>query len=116
MVCCVLYYGVVYCVVCCFVCTVCVVLCCVALRCVIQLAFYVIYCIPCIFEIFPNVKICVKQNTFPTERPYLLLLPVLTLHILWCVCVCVLVVDGGCLAVVIRTGDATLIGTMVELT
>jgi magnesium-transporting ATPase (P-type) len=26
------------------------------------------------------------------------------------------VVDGGCLAVVIRTGDATLIGTMVELT
>jgi sodium/potassium-transporting ATPase subunit alpha len=27
-----------------------------------------------------------------------------------------LVVDGGCLAVVIRTGDATLIGTMVELT
>jgi hypothetical protein len=33
------------------------------------------------------------------------------------VCVCaLLVVDGGCLAVVIRTGDATLIGTMVELT
>jgi sodium/potassium-transporting ATPase subunit alpha len=27
-----------------------------------------------------------------------------------------LVVDGSCLAVVIRTGDATLIGTMVELT
>lgn len=27
-----------------------------------------------------------------------------------------LVVDGGCYAVVIRTGDATLIGTMVELT
>ena len=27
-----------------------------------------------------------------------------------------LVVDGGCLAVAIRTGDATLIGTMVELT
>jgi hypothetical protein len=27
-----------------------------------------------------------------------------------------IVVDGGCLAVVIRTGDATLIGTMVELT
>jgi magnesium-transporting ATPase (P-type) len=27
-----------------------------------------------------------------------------------------LVVDGGCLAVVIRTGDGTLIGTMVELT
>jgi len=27
-----------------------------------------------------------------------------------------LVVDGGCLAVAIRTGDATLIGTMVEMT
>jgi len=27
-----------------------------------------------------------------------------------------LVVDGGCLAIAIRTGDATLIGTMVELT
>jgi len=27
-----------------------------------------------------------------------------------------LVVDGGCYAVIIRTGDATLIGTMVELT
>lgn len=27
-----------------------------------------------------------------------------------------LVVDGGCLAVVIRTGDDTLIGSMVELT
>lgn len=27
-----------------------------------------------------------------------------------------LVVDGGCYAVVVRTGDATLIGTMVELT